>query len=200
MLQNSDSEQTNTDLLQVGGISERSNTEKLIYDLMLKYPDLNDREISERMTSKRVTSMTVNRYRHKLLIRLDVSLAQVLAANFLRDYSMAADAFRLQIRELREYLEKNEKIVIVKMKEDYEKVKVPLDPVEYINIQKQIADLWKSIIFLCRQGEAVEIMKAVRDNIMSMDAAIISHNESIKDSNDNSNYEKKDKTKILKVL
>lgn len=144
--------------------AENSN-EKNVYDLLLKYPDWTSRQIGIKLD---LSPSTVLKYKNKFFIKLDVALARALAGRFLFDYQMAGDAFRLQIRELTERIEKNEKKILVKYKDFSETKTVPLEPRDILDMERFRSELWKDIIFLCRQGEAVEIVKAIRDNIMAV--------------------------------
>ena len=75
---------------------------------------------------------------------------------------MASDYFMKQIENLEE-LKTQRKSVIIKTKDDCMVQTIPLEPMEILQIEKQQTELWAKIIFLCRQNEAIEVIKLIQN-------------------------------------
>lgn len=75
---------------------------------------------------------------------------------------MASDYFMKQIENLEE-LKNQRKSVLVRSKDDFTIQTLPLEPLEILQIEKQQTELWAKIIFLCRQNEAIEVIKLIQN-------------------------------------
>ena len=67
-----------------------------------------------------------------------------------------------QIEKL-EDLKDQRKSVLVRTKDDFTVQSLPLEPIEILQIEKQQTDLWAKIIFMCRQNEAIEVIKLIQN-------------------------------------
>jgi len=75
----------------------------------------------------------------------DNPLRQMFAGKFLEEFQMATDYWKMQIKQLED------------LKEDS-------DTDTIINLMKEQPDRWEKILFLARQGEAVEVMRLMKNN------------------------------------
>lgn len=144
-----------------------------VYDAILQHPSWSDYQIAEELNLSR--SM-VYRTRCSIIKTLDYKLAQNAAGKFLTDFQMAADYFRKQIERLEE-LKKMEKIVYHRNDKtggSYA-TKEPLDALDILQIEKQQSDLWTKILFLARQGEAIEVMRLIQNGTIKQQLPGISN-------------------------
>jgi len=144
------------------------------YKYIITHPSKSDAEVADQFGISRTF---VWKLRSKFVRKLDYELAQNIAGAFLVDYQHASDYFKLQTTEL-----EDEKIQLRQLQKDGIKTifkkgaegqsyaeQVDLDAMDKLqisrdirDIMKQQAELWKNIMFLARQGEAVQIMKLVQ--------------------------------------
>jgi len=115
---------------------------KSVYNMMLTYPTRSDREISDKLN---LGHATVSRYRQKLYTRIDHQLSRNVASKFLTHFQMASDYFMKQIENL-ENLKSDDKLSIM----------------EIAALERQQTELWSKIVFLCRQSEAIEVIKLLQ--------------------------------------
>jgi len=132
---------------------------KSVYNQMLTYPTKSDRAIARNLN---LGHATVSRYRKKLYVRIDYELSRNISSKFLTHFQMASDYFMKQIENLEE-LKTQRKSVIIKTKDDCMVQTIPLEPMEILQIEKQQTELWAKIIFLCRQNEAIEVIKLIQN-------------------------------------
>ena len=140
---------------------------------MIKYPAKTDANIASEMGIGR---STVWRLRQKLIGKIDWELAQRIAGQFLTDYQMASDYYKLQIQELEEMKKERIESKVGGKKTIYKKGKdgqtyaeeVDLNTFDLMevdrdirSIMKQQQELWKDIMFLARQGQGAEVMKMI---------------------------------------
>jgi len=144
-----------------------------VYDTLIKYPAKTDSTIAKETG---VSRGYVWALRQKFIRKLDWALAQNVAGAFLAEFQMASDSFKLQINKLEdkiqemEELKGGEKTIFKKNKEGQSYAEeVKLNSMDMLIIDKEIRDcmrmqheLWKSLLSLARQGEAVEVMKMVQ--------------------------------------
>lgn len=136
----------------------RQELKDAIYTKILEFPAASDYVIADKL--KGVSRSTVYRARNKLVKAIDYELAKQVAGKFLVDFQMASDYFKLQIERLEKLKEKTK--IIQRNNVTTGKVEsneVPLDPIDILAIEKQQSELWKNILFLARQGEAIEVMR-----------------------------------------
>jgi len=145
-----------------------------VYATLIKYPAKTDVQIA---LETGVSRGYVWQLRQKFIRKLDWALAQNVAGAFLAEFQMASDAFKLQINKLEdkikelEELKKGKKTIFKKgadgqtYPEDVELNSMDklLFDREIRDTMKQQHELWKSIVHLARQGEAVEVMKMLQD-------------------------------------
>ena len=131
-----------------------------VYNIMLTYPTKSDYTIAEEFN---LTRSTVYRARMSLIHSIDYELAKKVAGKFLADFQMATDYFKKQIERLEE-LKIQEKTVHHSTKDGGAfTTQEKLDPLEILAIEKQQTELWKNILFVARQGEAVEVMRLIQN-------------------------------------
>jgi|APSaa5957512535_1039671.scaffolds.fasta_scaffold03090_7 hypothetical protein len=126
------------------------------YKLMLTKPSWSDPQIAK---SLGISRGVVFRTRKTLLSTIDYELAQNVAGKFLVEFQMASDYFKLQIERLDELKEQKNTVLL----KDGSIEEIPLNPLEILAIEKQQTELWKNIIEFASQGEAVEVMRLIRD-------------------------------------
>lgn len=145
-----------------------------VYTYMITHPSKSDYQVADKFGISRGFVYTL---RQKFVRKLDYELAQNIAGAFLTDYQHASDYFKLQTTEL----EEEKKLLRVLQEEGVKTIfhksedgptypeQVSLDAMDKLqinrdirDIMKQQTDLWKNVIFLARQGEAVQIMKLVQ--------------------------------------
>ena len=139
-----------------------------IYKTIVEHPALSDYEVARKI--KGVSRSTVQRSRLKFIEKLDYELAKNVAGKFLADFQQASDYFKLQIERLENL--KKEKKTIQRNNMTTGKVetkKIDLEPMDVLAIEKQQTELWKNIIFLARQSEAVEVMKLIQNGRIAID-------------------------------
>lgn len=132
-----------------------------VYHTILQHPALSDYKIADKVGVSRGMVWNVRR---KLALTLDYQLTRNVAGAFLTEFQMASDYFKIQIERLEDL--KQRKKTVQRNNVTTGKVEtreVPLDPIDILSIEKQQTDLWKNLLMLARQGEAVEIMKMMRD-------------------------------------
>lgn len=131
-----------------------------IYNIILKYPTKSDREIGKELN---LSHMTVFRFRKKLYVGLDHHLARNVAGKFLTHFQMGSDYMMKQLEKLEE-LKKEQKTIFKKGAEGNSYTeKIPLEPMDILAIEKQQTVLWEKIIFMCRQSEALEVIKMIQN-------------------------------------
>lgn len=137
----------------------KAELKEQVYKEILAHPSLSDYQIAEKLN---ISRPTVWRTRNKLIGAIDYELAKKVAGKFLTDFQMASDYFKLQIDRLENLKTKTKTIQRNNMStHEIETKEVPLDPLDILAIEKQQAELWKNILFLARQGEAVEVMRII---------------------------------------
>lgn len=144
----------------------------IAYTQMITYPALNDQQLADKIG---LTRSTVWRLRQKLVGKIDFELAQRIAGQFLVDYQMASDYFKLQVTNLEEQKTGLEKLkdgtkTIFKKDSDGKSYaeEVQLNSFDKLTIDRDIRELmkqqqtlWKDIMFLARQGQGAEVMKMI---------------------------------------
>lgn len=136
------------------------------YDLMLEHPTWSDQEIADKLN---VSRSAVWRVRNKIVVGIDYELTKKIAGKFLVDFQMASDYFTKQIERL-EQLKTQEQIVYhtnAKTGGSFA-IKEPLNPMDILQIEKQQTELWKARLFLCRQNEAIQIMKLIQNGQLQL--------------------------------
>ncbi len=150
----------------------KNEISSVAYTEMITHPALNDEQIAAKVG---LAQCTVWRLRKKLVGKIDFELAQRIAGQFLSDYQMASDYFKIQITDLEEQKNKLEKLkdgtkTIFKKDSDGKSYaqEVPLNSFDNLTISRDIRDLmkqqqslWRDIIFLARQGQGAEVMKMI---------------------------------------
>ena len=126
------------------------------YEVMITKPSWSDYEIARNLN---LSQTFVYKQRQKLLLTIDYELAKNIAGKFLVQFQMASDYFKLQISRLDELKTKKNNVLL----KDGTMIKVELNPLEILAIEKQQTDLWIKIIEFASQGEAVEVMRLIRD-------------------------------------
>lgn len=126
-----------------------------VYKEFLERPDSTDYEIAERLNLSR---SAVWRARNKVIRSIDYKLAASVAGKFLVDFQMASDYWKKQISELEDQKSKPNKVLVM-TKDGPQEKEVPKSDAEIREIMRQQEDLWKNILFLARQGEAVEVLR-----------------------------------------
>jgi hypothetical protein len=145
----------------------KAELQKAVYKDVLTYPTRTNQEHAD---SLGVSVSTIKRAKKKLLLALDYEIARSIAGKFLADFQQASDYFKLQIERLEELKDK-EKTVFFKGPEGQSVPKtVPLEAMDLLAIEKHQTELWKDIVFLARQSEAVEIIKGIQDGRIKSDS------------------------------
>ena len=130
------------------------------YQLMLDHPTWTDTQIGNDLN---VSRSSIWRVRCKIITAIDYELAKKVAGKFLVDFQMATDYFKTQIERL-EQLKIQEKTVHHSTKDGgVFRTQEKLDPLDILQIEKQQTELWKNILFIARQGEAVEVMRLIQN-------------------------------------
>jgi len=152
------------------------------YEYMLKHPSESDQKVANQFG---ISRGFVYNLRCKFVRKLDYELAQKMAGAFLADFEHASDYFKLQTTELEkektkllQLMEEGHKTIFKKNAEGQTYAEtVDLDAMDKLqisrdirDIMKQQTDLWKNVIFMARQGEALEIMKAIKDGRLRPDS------------------------------
>jgi hypothetical protein len=132
--------------------------QQVIYNTILEYPAKSDYELTDILKQKKihVSRSTVWKARTKFVSALDYQLAQKTAGKFLADFSMAAEYWKKQIDQLEEQKSNPNKVLIM-TKEGPQEKEVPKSDAEIREIMRQ-----QNILFLARQGEAVEVMRLMQ--------------------------------------
>ncbi len=147
--------------------------DKIYVDLVQK-PSLNDRQIGE---LHGVSQSYVYNVRQKFIRKLDYQLAIDVSSAFMAEFQMANDAFKLQITILEdkkkdlELLKDGTKTIFHQAADGHKyPEEVELNAMDKLQIEREIREimkqqenLWKSILMLARQGEAIEVMKLVKN-------------------------------------
>ena len=108
----------------------------------LKNPICTQKEIGAKLGLK---EYTVSRALKSMMGTHDYTLRQMLAGKFLEEFQMASDYWKLQIKQL----------------EDLKKDGVDHDTM--IKLMREQSDRWEKILFLARQGEAIEVMRKMKN-------------------------------------
>lgn len=146
--------------LGVNASTRRNPISEEIYNLILQYPTKTDTQLARDLNLHR---HTVSKYRKKLYLGLDHHLVKNVAGKFLTHFQMGSDYMMKQIEKLEE-LKKQEKTIFKKGTDGqtYPET-IPLEPMDILAIEKQQTVLWEKIIFMCRQGEAIEVIKMIQN-------------------------------------
>ncbi len=138
-----------------------------VYRTIVEHPALSDYEVADKL--KGVSRSTVNLCRKQFIEKLDYELARNVAGKFLADFQQASDYFKIQIDRLENL--KKEKKILHEYDEQGNKIagETDLEPLDILAIEKQQTELWKNIIFLARQSEAVEVMKLIQNGRITID-------------------------------
>jgi len=112
-----------------------------VYLERLKNPIATQKELSIKLG---ISESMVSRAMKSMIGTHDYQLRQLLAGKFLEEFQMATDYWKLQIKQLED----------LKKESDNETV---------IKLMKEQSDRWEKILFLARQGEAVEIMRLMKN-------------------------------------
>ena len=118
-----------------------------VYLEKLKNPIIQQKEIANKLN---VSEATVSRALKILLGSNDFKLGQMLAGKFLEEFQMATDYWKMQIKSLEEL-------------KDGE-----ADTDTLLKIMKEQSDRWEKILFLARQGEAVEVMRLMKNGAIQL--------------------------------
>jgi len=151
-----------------------------IYKSILKYPTKSDIQLGKDLN---LSATTIGKYRRKLYTGLNHHLAKDVAGKFFVHFQMASDYFMTQIEKLeklkeeaQEFKENGTKTVFKKggegqtysEEEDLNSFDKLIINKEIAALEKQQTDIWTKIIFLCRQSEAIEIMKMIENGVISI--------------------------------
>ena len=160
--------------LQISPIAEE------IYNVILKYPTKSDIQVGKDLN---LDNHTIAKYRKKLYSGLNHHLAKSVAGKFFTHFQMASDYFMTQIEkveklkaEAEEFKEGGTKTIFKKGAEgqsfaeevnlnSFDKLAINRD---IAALEKQQTDIWAKIIFLCRQSEAIEVMKMIENGVISI--------------------------------
>ena len=121
---------------------------ELVYLERLKDPTISQKQIAFKLN---LTESKVSRALKKLFASHDFKLGQMVAGKFLEEFQMASDYWKLQIKDLE--LLKDEEDIELKIK-----------------IMKEQSDRWEKILYLARQGEAVETMRLMKNGTIQLSA------------------------------
>ena len=154
--------------------------EKEVYTHILTYPTKSDYTIADELNLSR---SHVWRLRKKIIGAIEYTLAQKVAGQFLLDFQMAGDYFKTQIGKLEKqktetegYKENGKKTIYKKGKEgqsfaeevdlnEFDKMQINR---EIREIEKQQTDLWVKIMMFARQGEAIEVMRLMKNGTIQL--------------------------------
>lgn len=146
-----------------------------VYNQMLTFPTRSDRGIAK---SLNLSQPTVSKYRRKLYVAIDHHLAKNVAGKFLAHFQMGSDYMMKQIEkietlkeEAQGFKEDGTKTVFKKgsegqsyaEEEDLNAFDKLVINKEIAALEKQQTELWSKILFLCRQSEAVEVIKLIQN-------------------------------------
>lgn len=135
-----------------------------VYKHILTYPTKSDYQIAEDLA---VSRSRVYQIRKQLFIAIDHELARNVAGKFLADFQMASDYFKTQIERLEE-LKDSTRLVFHDTKDKGKfTTREPIGPMGILALEKHQTELWKDILFLARQGEAIEVIRAIQDGRLS---------------------------------
>lgn len=119
-----------------------------------------DRQIGEHLNLSR---SSVWRVRCKIISTIDYKLAKKVAGKFLADFQMATDYFKTQIERLEQLKEQTKAVHHYTKDGRAFTTDEELSPLDILAIEKQLTELWKNILFIARQGEAVEVMRLIQN-------------------------------------
>lgn len=114
-----------------------------VYMERLRDPICTQKQIGERLG---LPEYTVSRALKSMMGTHDRQLRQMLAGKFLEEFQMASDYWKRQITLL----------------EELKKESTSTD--EIIKIMREQSDRWEKVLFLARQGEAVEVMRLMKQD------------------------------------
>ena len=138
----------------------KGEIKQLVYFERLKDPIASQKDLaiklglSESMVSRAIKSMMGTH---------DYQFRQLLAGKFLEEFQMASDYWKMQITQL-ENLKDSKKTIFKKAADGHvfpEEVELEVD--DMMKIMKEQSDRWEKILFLARQGEAVEVMRLMKN-------------------------------------
>ena len=118
-----------------------------VYLEKLKDPTITQKQIADK---KNLSEATVSRAFKKLMGSHDFRLGQLLTGKFLEEFQMASDYWKLQIKLLEDLKEEES------------------DTETIIKLMKEQSDRWEKILFLARQGEAIEVMRLMRNGTIKL--------------------------------
>lgn len=151
-----------------------------IYKAILQYPTKSDTTLGKELN---LSHTTVNKYRKKLYSGLTHHLARDVAGKFFTHFQMASDYFMTQIEKLevlkeeaQSFKESGTKTVFRKATDGHSySEEEKLNAFDKLTINREIAalekqqtDVWAKIIFMCRQSEAIEVMKMIENGVISI--------------------------------
>lgn len=139
----------------------KKELKEAVYDKILKYPQKNDYELVPILKAEGidVSRTTIYNTRRKFYVSLDYTLAQRTAALFMAEFELSIQYFKEQIGTLEAQKTKKNKII----NDKGEVIEVDKTDAEIRDIMSQQESLWKSILQLARSGQAVEVMRAIRN-------------------------------------
>lgn len=137
-----------------------SKKEQLATEAFIKYPAKSDNEIAK---ITKISQPMISKYRKKHSLLIDQEFISIVAGKFIMEFGHAIDHWKLLINEL-EKLKTGKKQVLKQNSETggFFEEKVPLDPLEKLQIIKEQANLRSRILFLASQGEVREVIKVMR--------------------------------------
>lgn len=137
-----------------------SNKQQIVREACKKYPHKSDRAISRIIG---ISQPVVSKYRKENNDIINKQFVSEVAGRFILEFGDAVDYWKMQIDELEE-LKTGEKQVIKQNSENggYFQAKMPLEPMEKLQIIKEQANLRARILFIASQGEVREVIKVMR--------------------------------------
>jgi len=117
-----------------------------VYLEKLKNPIIQQKEIAQKLG---LSEPMVSRAMKSMMGTHDYTLRQMLAGKFLEEFQMASDYWKTQITLLEELKEESDTETIIKL-------------------MKEQSDRWEKILFLARQGEAVEVMRLMKNGAIQL--------------------------------
>lgn len=139
--------------MQVLGVKPEIMQE--VYLERLQNPLVSQKQIGVNLN---LSESTVSRALKKQLGSHDFKLGQMLSGKFLEEFQMASDYWKMQISRFEELKKKDENgFPTIEFEKELE-------------LMKQQSQLWEKILFLARQGEAVEVMRLMKNGAIQLPA------------------------------
>lgn len=136
--------------------------QKLAKTAFLKFPLKSDREIA---TLTKIDNSTISKYRKDFGLDVNKSFMEMTADQFVGEIGEAIQHWK-QLLEENEKLKSDNKTILLqnKITGESHKQKIPLDPLEILQINKEIRVLREKIVMMGQQTKVRIIMRKLKNN------------------------------------